>query len=64
MPPVDTRAALRGRFIQLAESRDARYSCDWTRLSLTAPERMEMTLIDPFDASPSDQFRAMLEAME
>lgn len=63
-PPADTRASLRGRFIQLAESRDARYSCDWTRLSLTAPERMEMTLIDPFDSRPSDQFRAMLEAME
>ena len=63
-PPADTRASLRGRFIRLAESRDARYSCDWTRLSLTSPKRMEMMLIDPFDASPSDRFRAMMETME
>ncbi len=52
VPPHDTRAALRGRFIQSARSHNAQYSCDWTRLSLTSPNRMDVTLLDPFDAQP------------
>ena len=55
VPPHDTRAALRGRFIQSARSHNAQYSCDWTRLSLTSPNRMDVTLLDPFDAQPSDR---------
>ena len=62
-PPCDTRAALRGRFIRLARLRNAQYSCDWTRLSLTSPDRMETTLLDPFEAEPSDRFLAMLDVL-
>lgn len=62
-PPCDTRAALRGRFIRSARSRNAQYSCDWTRLSLTSPDRMETTLLDPFEAEPSDRFLAMLDVL-
>lgn len=62
-PPADTRAALRGRFISLAKSHDAQYSCDWTRLSLMEPSRMDVALLDPFDARPSERFQAMLEAL-
>ena len=64
VPPHDTRAALRGRFIQSARSHNAQYSCDWTRLSLTSPNRMDVTLLDPFDAQPSDRFLAILEALQ
>ena len=62
-PPCDTRATLRGRFIRLARSRNAQYSCDWTRLSLTSPDRMETTLLDPFEAEPADRFLAMLDVL-
>lgn len=64
VPPHDTRAALRGRFIQSARSHNAQYSCDWTRLSLTSPNRMDVTLLDPFDAQPSDRFLTILEALQ
>lgn len=64
VPPHDTRAALRGRFIQSARSHNAQYSCDWTRLSLTSPNRMDVTLLDPFDAQPSDRLLTILEALQ
>lgn len=62
-PPSDTRAALRGRFVGAAESHGAQYSCDWTRLTLTAPQRMELTLLDPFSSDESEQFQALLDAL-
>ena len=48
-PPADTRAALRGAFVAKALSTQCRFSCDWTRLSVMAPERSEVVLLDPFE---------------
>lgn len=59
-PPSDTRAALRGRFIQQASAADARFSCDWTHLTLSDPVRSEITLMDPFGSAPSDDFNRLL----
>jgi len=62
-PPTDTRASLRGRFVSEAKACDARYSCDWTRLALTSPQRLETVMLDPFDANPSEQFALMMNAL-
>lgn len=62
-PPADTRAALRGRFVGAAQSHGAQYSCDWTRLTLTAPQRVELTLLDPFSSEESEQFQALLDVL-
>ena len=62
-PPADTRAALRGKFVSAAQSHGAQYSCDWTRLTLTAPQRMELTLLDPFSNDESEQFQALLDIL-
>ena len=48
-PPADTRAALRGAFVAKVLSTQCRFSCDWTRLSVMAPERSEVVLLDPFE---------------
>ncbi len=62
-PPADTRAALRGKFVGVAQSHGAQYSCDWTRLTLTAPQRMELTLLDPFSSEESEQFQALMDIL-
>jgi proteasome accessory factor A len=62
-PPTDTRAALRGRFVDLAVHAGAQFSVDWTHLTLTAPERREVMLLDPFDAGPHDEFTRLMEAL-
>ncbi len=62
-PPMDTRAALRGKFVSAAKSHGAQYSCDWTRLSLTSPQRMELMLLDPFSSVESEQFQALMDAL-
>lgn len=62
-PPADTRAALRGKFVGAAQSHGAQYSCDWTRLTLTAPQRMELTLLDPFSSEESEQFQTLMDAL-
>ena len=64
MPPADTRAALRGRFVSAAKSHGAQYSCDWTRLSLHAPRKMDMVLLDPFQCRENEDFQAMIGALE
>ena len=63
MPPADTRAALRGRFVSAAKAYGAQYSCDWTRLSLQTPQRMDMVLLDPFQCEGNEDFQAMLDAL-
>ncbi len=62
-PPTDTRAALRGKFVSAAKSHGVQYSCDWTRLSLTSPQRMELMLLDPFSSVESEQFQALMDAL-
>lgn len=62
-PPADTRAALRGRFVSAAKAYGAQYSCDWTRLSLQTPQRMDMVLLDPFQCEGNEDFQAMLNAL-
>lgn len=63
MPPDDTRAALRGRFVREAKAKGARYSCDWTRLTLMSPHHSEMVLLDPFDFEESERFRQMMDML-
>ena len=63
-PPTGTRAALRGRFVHAAQAAGAHYACDWTRLTLTAPVRRESVLLDPFDDSPTADFRSLMEALQ
>ena len=63
MPPADTRAALRGRFVSAAKAYGAQYSCDWTRLSLQTPQRMDMVLLDPFQCEGNEDFQAMLDVL-
>lgn len=62
-PPADTRAALRGRFVCAAKAYGAQYSCDWTRLSLQTPQKMDMVLLDPFQCEGNEDFQAMLDAL-
>ena len=62
-PPADTRAALRGRFVGAAKAYGAQYSCDWTRLSLQSPQKMDMVLLDPFQCEGNEDFQAMLDAL-
>lgn len=62
-PPSDTRAALRGRFVKAARQVGARYSCDWTRLTLTTPVRRDVVLLDPFDGAGSEEYREMMESL-
>lgn len=51
--PDNTRAALRGRFIATARQTGVQFSCDWTRVAITAPYRREAMMIDPFETDPS-----------
>ena len=47
-----------------AQAAGAHYACDWTRLTLTAPVRRESVLLDPFDDSPTADFRSLMEALQ
>lgn len=63
-PPTDTRAALRGRFVDAALNVGAQFSADWTHLTLTAPERREAILLDSLRGpSPSLGFEQLMEAL-
>ncbi|KFI52771.1 Pup--protein ligase [Bifidobacterium biavatii] len=62
-PPVDTRAALRGRFVSAALDAGAQFACDWTRLTLTSPEHREAVMLDPFDADPSEDYERLMAAL-
>lgn len=61
--PADTRAALRGRFVEAALASGAQFSADWTHLTITAPERREAVLLDPFEAQPTEEFNAVMESL-
>ena len=63
-PPADTRAALRGRFVAAALAAGARFSCDWTRLTLTSPAHREAVLLDPFGSEPTDDCRRLMAALD
>lgn len=41
----------------------AQFSADWTHLALTAPERREAILLDPFEAEPTLGFEQLMEAL-
>lgn len=62
-PPADTRAALRGAFVRHALDTGAQFSCDWTTLVVSAPVRREATLLDPFHAGETDDYRALMAAL-
>lgn len=61
--PQDTRAALRGRFVEAALASGAQFSADWTHLTVTAPERHEAVLLDPFAATPTPEFDQLMESL-
>ncbi|WP_125968745.1 proteasome accessory factor PafA2 family protein [Bifidobacterium samirii] len=63
-PPADTRAALRGRFVAAALAAGAKFSCDWTRLTLTSPEHREAVILDPFGSEPTDDCRRLMAALD
>ncbi|MSS12872.1 proteasome accessory factor PafA2 family protein [Bifidobacterium tsurumiense] len=58
--PSDTRAALRGAFVQTAMDAGVRFSCDWTQLAILEGQRSEVVLLDPFSAQPTPQYRQLL----
>lgn len=62
-PPADTRAALRGRFVQAALGRDVQFSCDWTHVTLTSPERMDAELLDPFSPTPTEAYERVMAVL-
>ncbi|OZG62282.1 Pup--protein ligase [Bifidobacterium lemurum] len=62
-PPSDTRAALRGAFVGAALNAGAQFSCDWTRLTVSAPERHEVALLDPFRAEPTEEYLRMMRSL-
>ncbi|PST46393.1 Pup--protein ligase [Bifidobacterium callitrichos] len=59
-PPQDTRAALRGAFVRRALDAGVQFSCDWTTLVVSSPVRREATLLDPFSAEPTPEYRALM----
>lgn len=63
-PPTNTRAALRGRFVKAALQVDVQWSCDWTHVAVTSPQRHEAELLDPFDSRPTEAYDAVLAALQ
>jgi proteasome accessory factor A len=62
--PADTRAALRGAFVQKALRSDVLWACDWTHISLAASRRIEAEMLDPFSSEASDEYRLVMDAMD
>lgn len=62
-PPAGTRAALRGAFVDAALNAGAQFSCDWTRLVVSAPTRHEVALLDPFRAEPTEEYLRMMRTL-
>ncbi|MBT1174991.1 Pup--protein ligase [Bifidobacterium sp. LC6] len=62
--PADTRAALRGRFVEAALASGVQFSADWTHLTVTAPERKEAVLLDPFSAKPTAEFESLMDTLQ
>lgn len=62
-PPADTRAALRGAFVDAALKAGAQFSCDWTTMKVTSPVRGEATLLDPFAAEPTPEYRRLMDVL-
>lgn len=62
-PPADTRAVLRGRFVAAALAAGARFSCDWTRLTLSSPEHGEAVILDPFQVEPTPDVKRIMDAL-
>lgn len=63
-PPADTRAALRGAFIQRAVHTGASFSCDWTHLKTTVPVHAEAEINDPFNFHGDAQYVELIENMD
>ena len=51
------------RLVDAALNVGAQFSADWTHLTLTAPERREAILLDPFEAEPTLGFEQLMEAL-
>ncbi|KFI68794.1 proteasome accessory factor PafA2 family protein [Bifidobacterium magnum] len=60
VPPADTRAALRGAFVNATTQAGLRHDCDWTRLTLMEPVRMGCELLDPFSATPTSAYEELM----
>jgi proteasome accessory factor A len=63
-PPADTRAVLRGTFVQCALRTDASFSCDWTHLKTTVPVHGEAEINDPFDCRGNAQYAGLIENLK
>ena len=63
-PPQDTRAALRGRFLDHARTVGAPVTVDWMRLRVNRPEPQVVQLGDPFAATDPrvDELIAYMDA--
>ncbi|MFT8704740.1 proteasome accessory factor PafA2 family protein [Bifidobacterium aquikefiricola] len=68
-PPANTRAHLRGRFIQAALAKDIPWSCDWTHLvatglAETGEERhAEFEIMDPFMSQATPEFEQFIDTI-
>ena len=61
-PPADTRAALRGRFIQAAKANRRDYTVDWVHLKLNDQAQRTVLCKDPF-RSEDDRVDRLIDAM-
>ncbi|RBP98422.1 Pup--protein ligase [Bifidobacterium aemilianum] len=62
-PPANTRAALRGAFVNKAQELAASFSCDWTHLQVSSPRKREVLLLDPFDSRPNPDYLKLMQAL-
>lgn len=62
-PPADTRAALRGAFVDAALRKDVLWACDWTHVSLASGNRLEAELLDPFNPEPTEEYLRVMAAV-
>ncbi|MDO4913878.1 MAG: proteasome accessory factor PafA2 family protein, partial [Bifidobacteriaceae bacterium] len=63
-PPKHTRAVLRAEFIQQVCKTGLRYSCDWTQCVLHSPQHIEVTILNPFEDKPSDDYLHMMKIID
>lgn len=59
-PPNTTRAALRGKFLDVVRAAGADYNVDWVHVKLNRPEPRTVELLDPF-ATQDARIDALIE---
>lgn len=62
-PPSGTRAELRSKFIMAAKKARARWSADWSSLTVLKDNNIAgatVKILDPFETAPSEQFIELL----